>query len=124
MAFLRLCAAVLAVVVLAGCGGAPQCNDDWVKETVTELLVESYRERSASFKGKEAFLSQKFELAAVRTLAQREDLGSSTCEAQLHGRKAAHGSDSLSDEAVTFYLSYETYLTDDGEHYVRLLTWE
>ena len=99
MAFLRLRAAVFAGAVLTGCGGAPQCNDDWVEETAIDLLGlgETYL-RTA--------------LIGVRTV--RRDLGPSVCAAQVHVGVAG--------ETVHIQnITYETGLTHDGKRYVRLL---
>ena len=126
MAFLRLCAAVLAGAVLTGCGGAaPKCNDDWVKETVIDLAKDGHTNTAKIGFGPEvadAFANQEFQLIAVRTTALAEDVGTSTCEAEFHGRKMKVVTGELKDQ-VEFIsnVSYEAYLTDDGDHYVRLL---
>lgn len=109
-----------------GCGGAaPKCNDDGVKETVVDLAKEGHINAAKiafSSEVADAFANQEFQLIAVRTTALAEDVGTSTCEAQLHGRKMTVGTGELKDQ-IEFInnVSYETYLTDDGEPYVRLL---
>ena len=85
-------------MVLTGCGGAPQCNDAWAVETATELYSDS------------PFV----DLIPSGIVRRDEDLGTSVCAAKVYGRIAG---EIVHIENIT----YETYLKDDGEYYVRLL---
>ena len=114
MAFLRLCAAIFAGVVLTGCGGVsvPECADDWVKEAALAMfkaeesdswigrLEEAGRRRisadgilttetvdcSADLAVVEDYLDQEFRLVAARTLRLNREARTRQCIVEVHGR--------------------------------------
>ena len=101
VAFLRLCAVVLAGALLTGCGSSvPQCAEEWIKEEAIEWYKSTADSRFHEHPRHTVigrapdvwndYLNQEFRLAMVRTLDRRKGDRSwdvaRRCVAELHGR--------------------------------------
>ena len=104
MAFLRLCALVLAGALLTGCGSSvPQCGDEWVREAAFAKFKQSEREwiesrlahDEALRDGKcfadrsvaDNYLNQDFWMVGVRTTDTDWMAKTRSCLAEVYGRK-------------------------------------
>ena len=124
-------AAAAAATLAAGCSASmPDCNDDWVEDYlikwfkdddstgVFEVLTGAgYADRAATFR------NQEFSIVGARTVSREAGVNSATCEAWIHGRKLTGTELGQAVEALAG-VSYEVYLTDDGEPYVKLIEME
>lgn len=107
----------------------PECNDDWVEENLVEWFVDEdatdlFKLLADSGLGKAAIdllRKQEFAVVGARTITRQADVHSATCEAWIHGKKLAPGPSLQEDSQELASVSYEVYLTDDGDPYVKLL---
>ena len=147
MAFLRLCAAIFAGMVLTGCGGVsvPECADDWVKEAALAMFKKGERDSligglesagrrrdcSADLAVVEEYLDQEFRLVAARTRNLYREARTRRCIADVHGRLLMVGTRNSSplcgrkpatltnEVRVVGVFRYQIFLDDEGNAHVR-----
>lgn len=111
-------AAMLAALV-AGCVGMPDCNDDWIEDSLIEWYAEDDGKGIFSWLAGilddriSPFRNQEFAVVGARIVG-RIGVDSATCEASIHGRKLTDSGELRQGIEALEELSYEVSLTADG----------
>lgn len=114
-------------LLVGGCSpSVPECSDLQIKVMVRSLLKDEYKEDFMGIFTQdliETFVSQTFEMKAIRQVESESDSNSRVCECELHGLKINVERTGLTDSPEWLQsVAYEVFIAEeDGDVWVQLL---